>query len=89
MRTAVPHPPGVENHARVLTSRPDGVTADQDGRGADRILTRGAGDHTSADPRRIPITIVGRSSRPEEELRVVRQYGPFGAFGVRSPDSIE
>ncbi|WP_334662812.1 hypothetical protein [Streptomyces cyaneofuscatus] len=61
----------------------------QDGRGEDRILTRGAGDHTSADPRRIPITIVGRSPRPDEELRVVRQYGPFGAFGVRSPDSIE
>lgn len=56
---------------------------------AARILTRGAGAHTSADPRRIPITIVGRNPRPDEELRVVRQYGPFGAFGVRYPDSIE
>ncbi|MGW6723880.1 LCP family protein [Streptomyces durocortorensis] len=38
-RTAVLHPPGMENHARVLTSRLHGAKADQDARSADQALT--------------------------------------------------
>lgn len=42
-RTAQPNPPGVENHARAPPSRPDGVTADHDERGAGQILSRVVG----------------------------------------------